>query len=47
MEFYGDVFTIPEAYIGKSTAKIMSLQDPTRKMSKSDENPNASIFVNG
>ena len=37
MEIYGDVFTIPEAYIGKSTAKIMSLQDPTRKMSKSDE----------
>ena len=26
---YGDVFTIPEAYIGKSGAKIMSLQDPT------------------
>ena len=42
---YGDVFTIPEAYIGKSTAKIMSLQDPTRKMSKSDENPNASILL--
>ena len=32
---YGDVFTIPEPYIGKSTAKIMSLQDPSRKMSKS------------
>ena len=42
---YGDVFTIPEAYIGKSTAKIMSLQDPTKKMSKSDENPNASILL--
>ena len=42
---YGDVFTIPEAYIGKSTAKIMSLQDPTKKMSKSDENPNASIYL--
>lgn len=42
---YGDVFTIPEAYIGKSGAKIMSLQDPTKKMSKSDENPNASIFL--
>jgi len=33
---YGDVFTIPEAYIGKVGAKIMSLQDPKRKMSKSD-----------
>jgi tryptophanyl-tRNA synthetase len=42
---YGDVFTIPEAYIGKSGAKIMSLQDPTKKMSKSDENPNASISL--
>lgn len=42
---YGDVFTIPEPYIGKSTAKIMSLQDPSRKMSKSDENPNASILL--
>lgn len=42
---YGDVFTIPEAYVGKSGARIMSLQDPTRKMSKSDENPNASIYL--
>lgn len=42
---YGDVFTIPEGYVGKSGAKIMSLQDPTKKMSKSDENPNASIFL--
>ena len=42
---YGDVFTIPEAYLGKSGAKIMSLQDPTKKMSKSDENPNASIYL--
>ena len=42
---YGDVFTVPEAYIGKVGAKIMSLQDPTRKMSKSDENPNASIYL--
>ncbi len=33
---YGDVFTIPEPYIPKATAKIMSLSDPTRKMSKSD-----------
>lgn len=42
---YGDVFTIPEPYIGKAGAKIMSLQDPTKKMSKSDENPNASILL--
>jgi len=42
---YGDVFTIPEPYLGKSGAKIMSLQDPTRKMSKSDENENASIYL--
>ncbi|MDO5325406.1 MAG: tryptophan--tRNA ligase [Clostridia bacterium] len=33
---YGDVFTIPEPYIPKATAKIMSLADPTKKMSKSD-----------
>ena len=42
---YGDVFTIPQAYVGKVGAKIMSLQDPTKKMSKSDENPNASIYL--
>lgn len=42
---YGDVFTVPEPYIGKVGAKIMSLQDPTKKMSKSDENPNASIYL--
>ena len=42
---YGDVFTVPEAYIGKVGAKIMSLQDPVKKMSKSDENPNGSIYL--
>ena len=42
---YGDVFTVPEAYIGKSGARVMSLQDPAKKMSKSDENPNASIYL--
>lgn len=42
---YGDVFKIPEPYIGKSGAKIMSLQDPSKKMSKSDENINASIYL--
>ena len=33
---YGDVFTVPEPYIPKATAKIMSLAEPERKMSKSD-----------
>ncbi len=42
---YGDVFTVPEPYIGKVGAKINSLQDPEKKMSKSDENPNASIYL--
>lgn len=42
---YGEVFTIPEAYLGKVGAKIMSLQEPSKKMSKSDENPNASIYL--
>ncbi len=40
---YGDVFTIPEPYIAKEGAKIMSLQEPEKKMSKSDENENATI----
>lgn len=42
---YGDVFTIPEPYLGKAGAKIMSLQDPMKKMSKSDENVNGSIYL--
>ena len=42
---YGDVFTIPEPYIGKTGASIKSLQNPEKKMSKSDENPNASIYL--
>lgn len=42
---YGDVFTVPEGYLGSVGAKIMSLQDPLKKMSKSDENPNASIYL--
>ncbi|MDR1689849.1 MAG: tryptophan--tRNA ligase [Clostridiales bacterium] len=33
---YGDTFTVPEAYIGKAGARIMSLQEPEKKMSKSD-----------
>jgi len=42
---YGDVFTIPEPYIPKIGARVMSLQDPTKKMSKSDENPNAWVAI--
>ena len=42
---YGDVFTIPEPYIPKTGARVMSLQDPTKKMSKSDENPNAWVAI--
>ncbi len=42
---YGDVFTMPEGLLPKKTAKIMSLQDPTKKMSKSDENPNALVRI--
>lgn len=42
---YGDVFTIPEPYIPKVGAKVMSLQEPSRKMSKSDENPNATVYI--
>ncbi|MFT5162221.1 MAG: tryptophanyl-tRNA synthetase [Alteromonadaceae bacterium] len=37
---YGETFKIPEPYIPKVGAKIMSLQDPTKKMSKSDDNVN-------
>lgn len=44
-EIYGEVFTVPDIYMGKTGKKIMSLQDPTKKMSKSDENPNASILL--
>ncbi|OPJ56889.1 tryptophan--tRNA ligase [Alkalithermobacter paradoxus] len=40
---YSDTFKVPEPYIGKVGARIMSLQDPTKKMSKSDENVNAYI----
>jgi tryptophanyl-tRNA synthetase len=42
---YGDVFKIPEAYIPKVGARIMSLQQPEKKMSKSDENPNNYISL--
>ena len=42
---YGEAFKIPEPYIPKAGAKIGSLQDPEKKMSKSDENLNGSIFL--
>ncbi|MBO5564165.1 MAG: tryptophan--tRNA ligase [Lachnospiraceae bacterium] len=42
---YGDVFKIPEGYYGKTGARVMSLQDPTKKMSKSDTNQNAFISI--
>ena len=42
---YSPTFTIPDPYIPKVGAKIMSLQEPTKKMSKSDENPNSYILI--
>ncbi len=42
---YSPTFTIPNPYIGKAGARVMSLQDPTKKMSKSDPNPKASVSL--
>ena len=42
---YGDVFTIPEAYIPKLGARIMSLTAPENKMSKSDIDPGGCIYI--
>ena len=42
---YGEVLKMPEPFIGKSGAKITSLQDPLKKMSKSDENPKSYISM--
>jgi tryptophanyl-tRNA synthetase len=42
---YSDTFTVPEGYIQKTGMKIMSLADPTKKMSKSDTNPNATVAI--
>lgn len=42
---FGETFTIPEPYIPQVGASVKSLQDPTKKMSKSDENPNACIYI--
>ncbi|SHH98847.1 tryptophan--tRNA ligase [Ferrimonas marina] len=40
---YGEVFAIPEPHIPQTGARVMSLQDPTKKMSKSDDNANNRI----
>ncbi len=42
---YGNTFTVPEPYISTVGARVMSLQDPSKKMSKSDENVNAWVAV--
>ena len=42
---YGDVFTVPESFIPKMGARVMSLSNPTAKMSKSDPNPNGFIAL--
>ena len=42
---YSPTFAVPEPYISKLGAKVMSLQDPTKKMSKSDENVNAWVAI--
>lgn len=42
---YGNIFRLPKAKLLQGVARIMSLQDPTKKMSKSDENPNACLFL--
>ena len=44
-QLYPDTFTIPEPVMKKTGAKIMSLADPTKKMSKSDENQNAVVYI--
>ena len=42
---YGETFVVPKPYIPESGAKIMSLVDPTKKMSKSDSNPKGYIAL--
>ncbi|MEG1254269.1 tryptophan--tRNA ligase [Clostridium sp.] len=42
---YSPTFAIPEAYVGKAGSKIMDLQNPSKKMSKSEENPNGYILI--
>jgi tryptophanyl-tRNA synthetase len=42
---YGESFVVPEPFIGKVGARIMALQEPTRKMDKSDPNTNNTIYL--
>ena len=42
---YGDVLTVPEPYIPKEAGRVMNLQNPTKKMSKSDANPKSYISI--
>lgn len=42
---YGDTFVLPEGYFPKAGARVMSLQEPTKKMSKSDDNQNNVIRI--
>lgn len=42
---YSDTFSVPKPYIPKTGARIMSLQEPKQKMSKSDENPNSTLYI--
>ena len=42
---YGDVFKIPEPYIPKIGARVMSLVSPENKMSKSDKDPNGTVYL--
>ena len=42
---FGETFVVPEPFIPPVGANILSLQDPTKKMSKSDENANGAIFL--
>ena len=42
---FGETFRVPDAYIPKVGARIMSLSDPTKKMSKSDEDPNGCVLL--
>jgi len=42
---YGETFVLPEAYFPKTGARVMSLQEPTKKMSKSDDNQNNVVRI--
>lgn len=44
-KLYGDIFTVPEPLISKQGAKVMSLQEPDKKMSKSDSNANNYVLI--